>query len=363
MSTREQIVAKFAGTGDAEPLYLPDLTLWYDYHRKNGTLSPSWQGVSLPQIARSMGVPVWAVAETQRVMAPDVQIVTTEADGERVITSETPAGTLTARWIVGPDGAMWQTEYPVKNAADLDAVLALARARSYLLDPAYAAMAAEVGETGVLAIEIPRRPLSDLLHEYLGWAEGLMLFFEEQEKIGQIIAALEEKLQAYVTSLNDTRGEIVYSPDNLDGQFISPRMFQDHLAGSYRRTAQAVHEQGKRLVVHIGGPARHLLAPLAQADIDGLEGITGPPQGDASPAEARGLVGEQCTLWGGIAQDFLLDTGEQAALERAVEEAVQMAAADSRTIIGVADRVPVDADLERLTAMPALVENAFRKIR
>ena len=135
MSTREKIVAKFSGAGNPSPLYLPDLTLWYDYHLKNDTLPPRWQGASLPQIARAMEVPIWTVAETQRILSSKVQVTTAEADGERVITSETTAGTLTARWIVGPDGAMWQTEYPVKDAADLDAVLELAKARSYALHP------------------------------------------------------------------------------------------------------------------------------------------------------------------------------------------------------------------------------------
>jgi len=51
-------------------------------------------------------------------------------------------------------------------------------------------------------------------------------------------------------------GEIVLSPDNLDGQFISPRMFKKNMADSYRRTTQVLHEQGKCLLVHVGGPVQ-----------------------------------------------------------------------------------------------------------
>ncbi len=355
MTPYEDILARFSGEATDRPLYMPDLTLWYDYHRGRGTLPDGWQHITLPQIARELGVPIWAVAQPVREHAPTVEITTTEQDAERVIRAESKSGVITARWMVGPDGAMWQTEYPVKNASDLDVVLELAEARRYSFDPTLAELTTDVGDDGVVALEIPRRPLSDLLHEYLGWAEGLMLFLEERKKIEAIIDVLEEKLQAFVDSLAIDDSPIVYSPDNLDGQFISPRMFQDHLAGSYQRTADTLHRQGKLLVVHIGGPIRRLLSPLADAGVDGLEGIADSPQSDAGLAEARNLVGANCLLWGGISQDYLIGTRDREDLEHAVAEAVRASAGDPRTIIGIADRVPVDADLDRLLALPDLV--------
>ena len=46
--------------------------------------------------------------------------------------------------------------------------------------------------------------------------------------------------------------------------------------------------------------------------------------------------------------------------ETAVASAAQEAAGDGRIILGVADRVPVDADLGRLEAIPGLIEHGFR---
>ena len=60
-------------------------------------------------------------------------------------------------------------------------------------------------------------------------------------------------------------------------------------------------------------------------------------------------------MWGGIPQDLLLSAHGCAAFEAAVRQAVEEALGDGRTILGVADRVPVDADLERLEALPALI--------
>ena len=64
----------------------------------------------------------------------------------------------------------------------------------------------------------------------------------------------------------------------------------------------------------------------------------------------RGNMGPGCD------QERVCFTRNPEEFERAVREAAAMAAADRRTIIGIADRVPVDADLDRLMAMPALIE-------
>ena len=56
------------------------------------------------------------------------------------------------------------------------------------------------GSDGVLAIQVPRRPYSDLLHDFLGWGEGLFLLGEPA--VAEILAALEAKLQTFIAENN-----------------------------------------------------------------------------------------------------------------------------------------------------------------
>lgn len=355
MSHQKEILARFSGGAAAGMLYLPDLTLWYDWHRGQDTLPPEWREATLPEIARSMGVPAWLPVRPWSTETEGVKIEVTERQGERLVRCEAPSGELLARWILGPDGDWWQTEYPVKSKGDLQATLEAVEARSYVLDPAALQKAdLMVGEDGILALEIPRRPYSDLLHEFLGWSEGLMLLGEPE--VQEALVCLEEKLQILVREVAGLPGDIVFSPDNLDGQFISPRMFKKHLANSYQQSAEVLHEQEKHFAVHVGGPIRHLVRALAETGIDGIEGIAGPPQSNATLAEARALAGPDVTLWGGISQDLLVVTYEQDLLSAAVEQAVQEARGDGRIILGVADRVPVSADVDRLKALPGLIQ-------
>ncbi len=87
-----------------------------------------------------------------------------------------------------------------------------------------------------------------------------------------------------------------------------------------------------------------------------MEGICAAPQSDAGFAEARALCGPRPTLWGGISQDALLPaTGEEAFREE-LEKALAGAAADGNAVIGIADKVPVEA-------VPARLAHVARRAR
>ena len=200
MAPKVDYLAPFAARARTPCLVLPDLTLWYDWHLEQGTLPDQWQGFSLSQIASAMGVPTWQPVKPWRVTTPGVEVVTEESEGQRTVRARTSRGTLVSRWTIGPDGDWWQTEYPVKSAADLTGALELAQARRYELAPDEAQQAGQLaGSEGILALEIPRRPFSDLLHQFLGWGEGLLLLADPA--INDILAALEDQLQQLVAQL------------------------------------------------------------------------------------------------------------------------------------------------------------------
>ena len=178
-----------------------------------------------------------------------------------------------------------------------------------------------------------------------------MFLLEEPAAIQEMIAALEEKISRLVSEIARQPGDLVLSPDNLDGQFVPSESFEENFAPSYARTAETLHAGGKRLVVHVGGPVRGLLAGLARCGIDCVQGISGPPQGDSSLDEARTIAGPGPALWGGIPQDCLLASCAEREFTAAVEAAFSRAAADPRVIVGVADRVPADALPDRIQAL------------
>jgi hypothetical protein len=341
--------------------YLLDLTLWYEWHQREGTLPEAQEDASLSTFGEQLGSPAWLPIRPWRQETPGITRQVTETVTERTVELETGAGTLVSRWERGPDGDWWQTAYPVTEAEQLPALAEVVQARTYYLDPT-PWKRAQSQEPGIVpALALPRRPYSDLLHDYLGWSQGLFLLYEQPERITELVQILERKLQALVDEITALPGDIVYSPDNLDGQFISPRAFDQYLGPSYAATTDRLSQANKALWIHVGGPVSKLLPKLGQAGIAAIEGICGPPQGDTALDKARDLVGPSTTLWGGIPQDALLETYEQAAFEEAVRDAVTQVRDDGNAILGVADRVPVQALWERLCQLPELFQKYARK--
>jgi len=116
-----------------------------------------------------------------------------------------------------------------------------------------------------------------------------------------------------------------------------------------------LHQHSKGLIVHIGGPVRRLIPMLAEAGIDTLEGISGPPQSDCTLAQARELAGPGLTLWGGIPQDVLMQEHSEAAFQQHIESALNQARNDPRMILGVVDRVPTEALDHRLVSLALIL--------
>ncbi len=350
MTLRQRFLDKLSGDKDGDPLFVPDLTLWLKWHRERGTLPPGWQGFDLAQAARALGVPAWWPVRPWRMELRGVQVDTEVSPEERVLRYTAAGRTLVERWSLGPDGDWWQAEYPVKGPEDLEAALRVVEARTCVFDPSpIGAAVAAVGEDGIVALELPMHPYSDLLHTLLGWSDGLVLLMgEHRPAVLEMLAVLERKHSAVVEAIAAMPGEVVLAPDNLDGQYISPRVFRAQLAPGYQATTEALHAAGKLLIVHAGGPIRRILPLLAECGVDAVEGIAGPPQSDATLAEARAAAGPDITLWGGIPQDALVDLHDEAEFMASARAATDEAKADRRAILGVADRVSVDSVFERL---------------
>ncbi len=329
------------------PRFLPDLTLWHAWHTGRGSLPTPWRGLDLPAICRSLGVSTWAPRKPWSMELAGIDVRDERGATERSVTWKTPLGVLTSRWVLGPDGDWWQAEYPVKSGDDLEAARLVAQARRYTVTDRSASTAA--GD--IDAIELPQRPWSELFHSFLGWSEGIVLFLEEGAALQSIVEVLEEKLATLERELAALPGDAALLPDNLDGQFISPDAFDQHLGPSYARAVGALHAGGKTVVVHVGGPAARLITGLAESGVDCVQGVCGAPQGDSPLPEARAAAGPRLVLWGGIPQDALLASCSEPDFSSAADRAFDEASRDALVVVGVADKVPAEALPERIGAL------------
>jgi hypothetical protein len=331
-----------------------DLSLWYSRNSERGSLPARYRNWPLQNIYSDLGLVPWIIKRPWSVNYDGIDYAETRDSSSRTRIWKTPEGILTTRWEPGPDGDWWQTEYPVKDTADLALVDRVIKSMRYEL-------VAELPEGDIDdVIELPMRPYSDLLHTFMGWSEGLMIALEEEELISALVNLMEEKHGCLVQDLLRFPQATFLAPDNLDANFISPGIFSNHMAAGYRKTTESLHGEDRTLTVHLGGNTRPLLSTLAACGVDCLEGICSPPQGDASLAEARSLVGAGTLLWGALAQDYLLPSCTEEDFHHACSAAMNEVQADGRAILGVADRVPPDAVFSRIEYLARLAQGGNR---
>jgi hypothetical protein len=348
MNFKEILLAQFNGQAPNRPLFMPDLSLWFDWHSKRGTLPEAHKGNSLPDIASALNCPAWMVHTPWQLEHDGIDVTREKSETQRIIKYHTKSRVLSEIWSLGPDGDWWQTEYPVKDEDDLDAAEEIVNAMQYRPKPSHQP---ETGSNPCIVdvIQLPKTPYSDMLHTMLGWSDGLMLMMAEEDRLTEMLEVMEAKRNELIQKLAaDCSHSIFLAPDNLDGQFISPGSFGNHLEESYRKTCETLHQHDNYLWVHIGGISKHLVPLLAESGIDGLSGISGPPQSDATLVDARKATGPNITLWGGIPQDYVMPMVDLSLLIESIEAAKAFAENDNRTIIGIADHVPVEAEFSRL---------------
>jgi hypothetical protein len=90
-----------------------------------------------------------------------------------------------------------------------------------------------------------------MLHTLLGWSDGLMLMMAEEDRLVELLGVMEEKRRELIRHMAaDFSHSLFWAPDNLDGQFISPAVFESRLASSYQKTCEILHQRDNCLWVH-----------------------------------------------------------------------------------------------------------------
>ena len=226
----ERFASRFTDEVHHQPFFLPDLTLWFEWHQRESTLPAP----TLAEITRQLGVCHWNERRPWAYETHRIDISVSQTPEEKKVTYRTPSGTLQSRWTLGPDGDFWQVEYPVKSTEDLLVLEDIADDRTYRLaglpsgtgkDPPGVGLPRGARPQGsdadIAAVALPLSPFSMLVYEFLGLSEGLMLLWDETERIIEILRRFYNNLISFIADIANDPAPFVVLPDNLDGQFIS----------------------------------------------------------------------------------------------------------------------------------------------
>jgi len=356
MSLHSEFRARLAGAGGSEPLFFADLTAWYRRSLRRNQIPAQWQGVSLHDMYRNLGLAIWDVAHLWREQVPGLRVEDETRDAVRTRTIETASGPLSWRWELGDDAAWRQVRFPIAGPADMPSAVLWARALTYEIDTSgLTELEASIGSDGVLAIALPPRPAVQLGASLVGWQQVHELTGEPAVAI--ILESLDLHLQELVTALAQLSGTVQVSPDGLGTATTAPSFFHDYLAASYRTTVDELDEYLKVLLVQTQGDVHELAEPLYNVGVRGLFNVQAAGSG-ISLGSLSARLGERLTLWGGIDARLLSPSVGITEFEQAVKRAADDASGHRGIVLGISGQWPADADLDRLRRIPGLIRSA-----
>ena len=357
MTFRERLLAVFNGEKPDVMPWFADLSYWRSAHQAIGDLPEEYAtDEGYLKLHQEYGVGFYlayaAPYGIRRDESASIQIEQ-RRDGHRVLTTyRTPSGEMTGEqvYLPGSQTHAW-TQYPVSRPEHLDIVRDLYDSEDAF--PAYEAWLHWDGITGGQGVQmacIPRGGISSLLNEWCGVAALTYLIADAREAVDRAVAAILQRNARIISVIADSPAPLVEFCDNLSGEVVT-HWFRDYQFDFYVEMNRKLHAAGKKTLTHVDGTLRGILPLVAEAGVDAAEAVTPMPCGDVAVADLRELAGPDLILFGGMPGAIYSPPFTSDEVRRQVEAVVEHHWEYGRFVLGSADQVPPDADMDlvRLT--------------
>ena len=249
-------------------------------------------------------------------------------------TVRTPGGELTSlRRMDEGIQTWWTVERFCKTPSDALAVLSLPRTPWRPDLSSFAERDRETGDEGILMGDVADALCMTV--ELFGFSRFLLLVADEPGLVFRLMEFFQERILAYVGHLLAGGATTVYrivGPEYATPPYLSPAMFERLVAPFDTELIRLLHRHGAVARVHCHGRVRRVAASLGAMGADAVDPCEPPPDGDATLAELRGILGDRVVLIGNI-EERLFEMGTPEQIDRAVATAVAEGAAGGPFIL------------------------------
>lgn len=300
--------------------------------------------------------PMMWTATTRLVPPPEVERIVQsdtwhEGPAERTIL-RTPVGEITQLAARG-----WVQEYWLKTPTDYAVMAYIVRHTRIVADPQpFFDAEAWVGERGVSIVQAGRSPMQTILVDYAGLEAFSYHLAEAFPELSALQEALLDQLVENCRLIAAGPGRYVSLLENLTAETWGPKRFARYHMPVYEQVLPILHAGGKRVYTHCDGQLACLAGLIAQTEIDGIESLTQPPEGDMTHAEARAAWPTKF-FWANINVSLYHLPPQE--LQAAVRQMARDAAPDGRLLaFEVSEDLPSNWRESLPTVLEALVTTA-----
>ena len=251
----------------------------------------------------------------------------------------------------------WKTEHLIKGPEDYKIVRYIVENTEYTADYFPIEQAQDwLGDDGLVTDELPHCPLQMLIIHWIGTTQGRFFFHHADypdlvEELYQAICQSREPL--YEIAANSP-APITWCGDNIDSSLTTPTLYERYCMPVYKKQAEIIHGEGKRIAVHMDGRLKALKDLIARTPVDIIEAFHPEPMGDLPLSEALAAWPEKA-IWVGF-PGSVYEMGPEATQRYAIE-LLRNAGSGERLAVSMSTENLVSN--ENLIALTSVLEKAL----
>ena len=382
MTHKERMLSVLRGEPTDMIPWAPRLDLWYNAHRRAGTLPAEYRDAALRDITDDMGFAYHAIVPNFKDLRDDqddqhralgiynlwtmpystllhnVDVAVETKGDETRVAYRTPVGTLTTTVVY--DDAMRAAgasithiaEHAIKDHRDYSVV-------GYIFEHAevvpnfggYQEFADYVGDRGIAAgfLSLAASPMHLLQRELMPMELFYYELHDHPEEMAECAASIGGYFEKVFEVCSRSPAEMFLLGANYDAGVTPTPFFSEHITPWLKAFADMLHREGKFLLTHTDGENTGLLDCYLESKIDVADSICPLPMTKLTFKEVRDHFRSRITIMGGIPSVCLLKTSmADDAFEAYLDDFLAQLGQGDHLILGISDTTPPAADFERI---------------
>jgi len=364
MTHRERILAILDGEPPDQIPWIPRLAIWYEAHKRRGTLPEPYCGMSLRQVERAV---------FGGTAARDAIIYRTRLHGVEV-RRHRPTPLETIEEYVTPVGTVWrklqstpqlrrdgiqdaEVEFLLKGPDDYPVVEYLVEHTRYIAAyDEYEAYEHETGEEGYPMVNCGDCPFHHWMRALAGYDRAFFHLNDFPSLVERLLGVITDHFkQALWPHLLDSPARLLMHGHHLSSQMTPPPLFRRYILPYYRQLAPRLRQQGKVLALHADNDTRHILGLIEEAGFGMVECLATAPMVPTTLAQARAAWGDRVIIWGGVPSVILEEPYTEDAFEQYMDEVFRVIAPGKAFLLGIADNAMPGSKIERICRITEMV--------
>ena len=364
MTARERLFAILNGNPPDRIPWIPRIDLWYRARSLAGDLPLPWKERSLEEVEKELfGATPARGGSIFRTYFKDVEIKTSREGDSEITEYITPIGT--ARTAQRTSKELKSMGLPGRVEEELLKGPHDYKVWEYVVEHTYweptfdlySEYDEQIGADGFPMVAIGDVPFHEFVQRLAGYNTGFFQLADYQDEVEHLLNTMYEvqKERMWPIVLNSP-AKLFLQGHHLSSQFTPPAFFEKYITPYCQEFYPLLHEAGKHVAMHADNDTSQIADHLMSAGWDMLECFVTAPMVPMTLERARQEWGTRMILWGGIPSAILAPSYPLDSFKEYVRQVFNTIGAGDAFILGVADNVMPDSDIDRVRWVSDFVE-------